>query len=212
MENVPTQHTQIDSVQTSSATHKGNTSQHVKAQVTMALGALDTLYKENIKAYAQELHSYTQKIENAHTQLVLLHKEKEPHTNTLLSLEKEVDFALRLLKRLTEEWCQKSVVISELENELTHLEHTSKERKKILKNRNETLMKLHIEIENTELILLEHELQKQNILLLLEPIERKITTLEQFIKELESEKHYIETYRLHQLSPTIQNSKQTLIS
>jgi len=212
MSNVSTELTPADSVQTSSVTQKDDTSEHLKAQVTMALSALDTLYKENISAYAQELHNYTREIENAHTQLIVLHKEKEPHTNALRSIEKEVDYTLRLLERLTEEWCQKSVVISELENELTHLKHTSKEREKILKNRNETLVKLHIEIEDTELLLLEHELQKQNILLLLEPIERKITTLEQSIKELESQKHYIETYRLHQLSPAIQNSNHTLIS
>ncbi len=207
-----TQLTPVVPQETSSKRDKNDTSEQAKVQVAIALSALDTLYKENISAYAKELHNHTRKIENLHAQLLLLHKEKEPHANALLSTEKEVDYALRLLERLTEEWCQKSIVISELESELTHLEHTSKEREKILKNRNEILKKLQIEIEDIELSLLEHELQKQNMLLLLEPIERKITTLEQSIKKLESEKHYIESYHLHQLSPTIKNSKTTLTS
>ncbi|WP_295421515.1 hypothetical protein [Sulfurovum sp.] len=205
-----TQSTPVVSPQTSSETHKRKASEHVKAQVTMALSTLDTLYKENINAYAQELHACTRKIENARHQLELLYKEKEPHANALRLTEKEVDYALRLLERLTEEWCQKSAVISELESELTHLQHTSKERENILKNRNEALEKLHVEIEDIELSLLEHELQKQNILLLLEPIERKISTLEQSIRELESEKRYIEASHLHHLAPAIQNSKPAL--
>jgi len=203
-------HTPIIVPKPSSSIHSNDASEYVKAQVTLALSTLETLYKENIHSYAQELHTYTRKIEDAYNQLDLLYRKKEPHANDLLSVEKDVDYELRLLEKLTEEWCQQSVVINELESELTHLEHTSKERNKILKNRNESLGKLHVEIEDIELSLLEHELQKQNILLIIEPIEREIITLEQSIKALESEKRYMEASHLHQLSPAIQSSKPAL--
>jgi hypothetical protein len=45
----------------------------------------------------------------------------------------------------------------------------------------------------------------------MEPMEREIKTLEQSIKDLESEKRYIESAYLHQLSPTSASSNHTLI-
>jgi hypothetical protein len=51
-----------------------------------------------------------------------------------------------------------------------------------------------------ELTLLNYELEKQNLVLKIEPIERKIYTLEQNIRELESKKRYIETSYLHRVS------------
>jgi len=179
-------------------------------QVVAAMHMLDAMYKKNISDYAEKLHTYTQEIENQKNQLALLLKEKAPHTTALLNIEKEVDYTLRLLERLTEGWCQKSVVITELDNELSHLNHTSDERKNILRERKQTLKNLNTEIEDTELSLLEHELEKQNILLLLEPIERQITTLEQNIQTLESEKRYIEASQLHTLSPVMQNGTSAL--
>jgi len=169
------------------------------------------MYKKNISDYAEKLHTYTQEIENQKNQLALLLKEKAPHTTALLNIEKEVDYTLRLLERLTEGWCQKSVVITELDNELSHLNHTSDERKNILRERKQTLENLNTEIEDTELSLLEHELEKQNILLLLEPIERKIMALEQSIQSLESEKRYTEASQLHTLSPTMQSGTPALL-
>ena len=187
-------------------------SKHSQNQVVMAMSMLDTMYKKNISDYAEKLHNCIREIENKKNELALLLKEKSPHTTTLLSIEKEVEYTMRLLERLTEDWCQKSVVIAEIDNELTHLKHTDKERKNILRERNEILEKLQIEIEDIELLLLKHELEKQNILLFLEPIERKIITLEQNIQALESEKHYIESSQLHTLSPAMQNSTLALLN
>jgi len=180
-------------------------------QVVAAMSMLDAMYKKNISDYAEKLHTYTQEIENQKNQLALLLKEKAPHTTALLNIEKEVDYTLRLLERLTEGWCQKSVVITELDNELSHLNHTSDERKNILRERKQTLENLNTEIEDTELSLLGHELEKQNILLLLEPIERKMMALEQSIQALESEKRYTEASQLHALSPTMQSGTPALL-
>ncbi len=195
----------------STSQYHTDTAEQIKAQVTMALSTLDTLYKENINSYAQELHEYTRKIENVKGRIKLLIKEKEPHEKRLLLIQKEIDYELRLLERLTEEWSQKSIVICELEKELSQLDHSVQKRKDILKNRNVTLEKLSLEIEDIELSLLEHELEKQNLLLIIEPIEREINTLTQTKKELESQKHYMESSHLHHLTPSLQTSPKTLI-
>jgi len=190
---------------------QSNTSHQLKAEVTMALSALDSLYKENISAYANEIHAYTHKIEKLQSRLEVLLKEKEPHTATLQTHQHDTDYTLRSLEKLTEEWTQQSLVITALENELKQLDHSPKEREQILKARNETLKSLTLEIENIELLLLEHELQRQNTLLFMEPIEREIKTLEQSIKDLESEKRYVESAYLHKISPSSQSSNHALI-
>jgi len=165
----------------------GESSDRVTAQVAMALSALDNRYKENIADYAQELHSCTHKIEMARIDLEMLQKQKEPHDNTLLLVEKELEYALRLLERLTEQWVRKTAVVSELETELENLGH-SEESGSVLQSRRTELESLQTEIEDLELTLLNHELEKQNLLLKIEPAERRMAALEQSIRELESKK------------------------
>lgn len=211
MENTSTALTPIiDTTNSEISTQAHNNSEHIKAQVTLALSALDSLYKKNISDYAQKVHESTLKIDNARNRLEQLNKAKKPHEETLSSCQIELDYTLRLLERLSEEWCQKSLVIVELENEFSTLDYSEEERKKRVEPRQNTVKKVAFEIENIELSLLEHELEKQNILILIEPIEREITLLERTLRELESEKRYIEASYLHHLSPAVQNANVTL--
>ena len=182
-----------------------------KTQIVTALNMLDTMHKENINTYAKKLHDYTRKIEDKKSQLTPLYKEMEPHKEALDNAQKEVDYMLRALENLTEKWCQKSMVISELDSELSNLEYSSNEREQILKHRNQTVKEIDFEIEEIELLLLKYELEKQNILLFIEPIGQKIIALKQSIKELEAEKRYIEASQLHTLSSnTIKNINKAL--
>ncbi|BAF72552.1 hypothetical protein [Sulfurovum sp. NBC37-1] len=174
-------------------------SEQTVAKVAIALSALDNRYKENIADYAQELHSYTHKIDNARIELEMLLKQKEPYDDTLIAVEKEAEYALRLLQRLTDQYIQKTVVASELEDELKNLGH-SEESRGVLQNRRIELDRLQTEIEDFELTLLDYELEKQNLLLKIEPITRKISALEQNIRELESKKRYIESAHLHRIT------------
>ncbi len=192
-------------------TSKNDTSSQVKAEVTMALSRLDNLYKENIRSYANELHSCTHALEKLHNQLNVLLKEKAPHIATLEIHEKDIDYTLRLLERLTQEWVQKSLIITELETEFKQLSQADDKHEHIISSRKNALKTVAFEIENVEISLLEHELQKQNILLLIEPIEREIKILKQSIKDLESKKRYIESTYLHQISPSGQDAQQLLL-
>jgi chromosome segregation ATPase len=173
----------------------------MKAEVMMALNTLDSIYKENIKSYADSLHDCTRQIEDAQHQLEQLYKEIKPHTSTLTDIEKELDYELRTLERFTTEWTEVTLVINALTEELSQLNHSEVERNEVLKSRNDTLKKLQNDIDNTEIKLLEHALQKQNITLIIEPTEREISALELRIKKLKSKKQYIEASHLHQLSP-----------
>ena len=175
-------------------------SAQITAQVAMALGTLDSRYKENIAAYAEELHECTHQIETARIELDQVKKEKEPYSNDLHSVEKEIDHEIRLLEHLTEQWTQKAVVVSELEAELKHLSYSPHEGDAMLNNRYRDLKKLHEEIEDLEVVTLKHELEKQNLLLKIEPIDRKINRLLKTIQELESRKRYIESSYLHRIT------------
>jgi len=182
-------------------------STQITSQVTMALSALDSRYKENVATYAQELSECTHKIETVCIDLDLIKKEKEPYENALLLVEKEIDHGVRMLEHFSEQWIQKTVVIVELESELNHLEHIKKSNM-MFQNRYEELKKLQLEIENCELILLNHELERQNILLKIEPINHKVHAFEKNIRELESKKRYIESSYLHRITQVIPIQQQ----
>lgn len=186
-------------------------SKATKTDVIMALNVLDSMYKNNIRAYADALHTCTKDIENSKNTLAQLLKEIAPQKSLLDTLEKELDFELRLLEKLTQEWQQSTLIIDALHEELSQLNHSKKERESVLKNRYSTLEKLKLEIKETEIKLLSHELEKQNILLSIEPTESKIVTLTQHIKKLENQKRYIESAQLHQISTTPNASSAPLI-
>ena len=181
----------------------------ITAQVTMALSTLDSRYKENVANYAEELHACTHKIETERISLDLLEKEKEPHHNALIAVDKEIDHELRLLEHFTEQWIQKTVVVAELEMELKHLAERQ-ENEMMFKHRYEELKKLQHEISDLEITLLKDELEKENLLLKMEPLDHKIRALQKSIGELESKKQYIESAYLHRITQVMPSGEQIL--
>ncbi len=171
-----------------------------KVEVVTALSMLDNIYKGNINNYANQLHEFTYKIEQINAQLKPLYEALKPHQKSLEIIEKDIDYALRTLENLTEKWCQKYMIINELDSELSNLKHNLRERKKILQHRNKDIEDIDSEIEDIELPLLQNELEKQNILMLIEPINEKILEFKNSIKKIEAQKHYIESSQLHNLS------------
>lgn len=182
-----------------------------KAEVIMALNTLDNIYKNNIRSYADTIHECTHQMDDTRNHLEILYKEIKPHKITLLETQKEIDYEIRTLEHFTQEWNQITLVIQALQKELAQLKHSEKEQEHVLKSRNASLKKLKKDIENTELRLLEHALQKQNIVILIKPTEREITALELRMKQLESQKRYIESSYLHHISPSGQSEKPRLL-
>ena len=167
-----------------------------KAHVAMALSALDSRYKENLASYAEELHACTHRIETAQIELDHLKEKQKPYLDAIREIEKEIDYEIHMLERLSEQYVQKSMVNIELEKELSSLEQTESS----LAYRKEELHKLDHEIAELELSLLRHELQHQNNKLLLEPIEQDIRAKEKQLRQLQAEKHYIESSHLHRIT------------
>ncbi len=190
-------------------TQKSEVSAQIAAQVTMALSTLDGRYKENVANYAQELHACTHKIETVRISLDLLLKEKEPYNSTLLEVEKEVNHHLRMLEHFTEKWIQKVVVVTELETEFQRLDEFQK-KEMIFRHRREELNRLEQDIGDTELTLLKYELEKENLLLKMEPIEHKIRALQKSLGELESQKRYIEASHLHRITQVMPSEQVQL--
>ena len=180
---------------------------YTTAQVAMALGALDSKYKENIADYAKELHTYTHKIENATIELKHLYAQKAPYSNLLDTLEKEVEYGLRMLEHFTEQWLRKTAVVNGLEKEIGHIDTGNNG---VLKNRKEDLWQLKEEIEELELSVLKNELERQNTALKIEPIDQKIRALEKKIEEYEAQKRYMESTHLHQLTQVTLTSQPRL--
>ena len=183
--------------------HSSNTKEYkvyTKSDIALALMALDNTYKENIQNYANEIHSCTYHIEKLQNRLERLKKEYTPHLTTLEEYTQEVNHTLHLLEHLTQEWLQQSAV-------LTALKHELKDSKELhistIKHREVQLRQLDNEIADIEIKLLEQELQKQNLLLSIEPKQKEICSIEQSLKDLESKKRFIESTYLHHLTPTI---------
>jgi len=170
-----------------------------KAQVAMALSALDNRYKENLASYAKKLHACTHSIETAKIELEHLKTKRTPYLEAMQEVEKETGYELKMLERLSEQFIQKSIVIQELERELNRTENTSSSNQTVIYKKEE-LQTLEKEIANLELSLLEHELERQNHILALEPIEQQIRAQEQLIRKLEAQKHYIESSHLHHIT------------
>jgi chromosome segregation ATPase len=189
-----------------SALHAAQT----KAHVAMALSALDSRYKENLAAYAEELHACIHRIETARIELEHLKEKRKPYREALLAAEKEIDHEMRMLERLSEQYVQKSLIIIELKKELASAGDT--ETQSSLPYRENELASLNTEIENLELLLLDHELERQNHLLSLEPVEQQIRAKEKHLRQLEAEKHYIESSHLHRITKVSTDQQPKLLS
>ena len=195
-------------------TTEDNTSLHAartQAHVAMALSVLDSRYKENLASYADELHECSHRIETARIELDMLKEKKKPYLDALIASEKEVDYEMRMLERLSEQFIQNTLVSVELEKELARMEKEESTQSSLLYRKDE-LNRLQREIEDLELSLLQHELERQNHKLALEPIEQQIRTQEKLLRELESEKRYIESSHLHRITQVASVDEPTLLA
>ncbi|MCF6205837.1 MAG: hypothetical protein L3J47_02925 [Sulfurovum sp.] len=183
---------------------------HAAAQVAVALGMLESRYRENVASYAEVLHKVNHEIEMAKIELTQFKEQKRPYDDDLTQMLKEIDHELKLLEHLTQRWMQDAGVIRELSREMKHLANPG-EMADRLAYREENLMALDEEIAALELNLLNHELEKENLQLKIEPIEQKIRSVEKRIAELESEKRYIESAQLHKITQVVSPEENALL-
>lgn len=167
----------------------------VTHQVSMALSAIENRYKESIAGYAEEMQHYTMQIEKVQSEITQLTEMKSADEALLGNIDGDVAYEMRLLERLHEQFLQKMAVRTELLSLVNEKDVAESESK------NEILLhELLDEIEELEITLLKKELEKQNTLQKLEPVRQQIQTLEFKLKELELEKKYLESTKVHKLS------------
>lgn len=182
------------------------------AETIVALSMLDSKYRENVAAYAEALHACNHEIARVRVELEQLEKQKQPYAETIEISDREVDHQLRMLEHFSEEWIRKTEVASELAHELTLLKYDTEENSGTLRHREREIEALGEKIEALELTLLKQELERQNTLLKLEPIEQKIRAAERTLKELEAKKAYIESSHLHRIAQIGSADRPALIS
>lgn len=180
----------------------------ITQHVTMALGKMESAYKERVAAFADELHQLGAQIDKLTKEIELLEKAKEQDEQIVTLLDREIDSELKFLERQTDQLLRKAEVTAELQSELNAL--PSNESEHLLRSRHLILKELNKEIEETEIILLQKELEKQNRELELEPKRQQIRTLQLQINELQAQKRYIESSGMHKLTqPALPTRSQT---
>jgi len=176
--------------------------QHLEKEVTyhvaMALGEVEKGYKERIAAFAEELHALNGKIATVKDEISLIEKENEEKERALQQLRNEVDAEIKFLERMTDQLLKKAELLAALRRELADVDETK--RRGVIEAKQTVLIELKKEIEESEIALLQKELEAQNLRLELEPSRQHIRTLKLKISELEAQKRFLESAGTHRLT------------
>jgi chromosome segregation ATPase len=181
--------------------------EEVTYHVALALGEADRNFKERVAAYAEELHRINAQIASLRNEIELVKKSLEPKERVLQVVRNETEAELKYLERLNAQFIRKAEVIAELKNELADIDPNK--RKDVLKAKYAILKELRSEIEESEIDLLQKELEAQNLGIELEPARQHLRTLEFQLSELEAQKQYLEGAGTHRLTRRILASDTT---
>jgi len=173
------------------------TSTHGKSMSTI-VHEIDNYYKKGALAYTEGLSRYKVEISKLKNKIKKLTDDKEKEEIALKNIEQELVVNTRFLERLQDEFIQKLNSIEELNNEYKNVVQ-EKEYKKLLTQKSKALYKVQDELEDLEVTQLNFELERINTLELLEPKRREIMRIVECSKELELEKEYFTSTKLHQL-------------
>jgi chromosome segregation ATPase len=176
---------------------------YAELQVTTALSTMQRHYQENIAAFAETMHELSMRIDECKSDIEKLKREIAPHETELERFHADVAAQTALLENLNERYIRKCSVLEEFEKELARSKNTEA---LALQHRYDELEELLEEIEALEITLLQKELERQNIILRIEPQRQRIIALENEIGKLEAQKRYIESAKLHDLMPKLGTS------
>jgi hypothetical protein len=176
-----------------SSTHA--TQADVAYQMTMALSNLNGHYKKEIHSYVEELQQYIFTIEKYKNEILLQKKSLKPQEDIFEALKHDISYDLRILERSNNKFLEDSKLLIELKSFLGDDNH----KERFLEKQN-TLQHLLVEIKEIEKTLLIKELEKQNILLKMKPLLKKIEILESDLNKVVLEKNFMESTKIHQIS------------
>jgi len=177
-------------------------------QLHTALRHIEQGYSERIAALADEIHKLDAQIEQIEKDIALLEKEKAPQEEHIERLDREIESEMKFIEKLSEQLIKKAEVTAELKQELDTL--PSSESSHMLQNRKMILNELKKEIEETEILLMQKELDRQNSLIEIEPIRQQIKSLQVQKNALKAQKRYAESSGMHKLTqPALPTRSQT---
>jgi len=175
-----------------------NPKEKIEHNLTLLAQKINNSYKEGISAYTETLSNYGLEIEALKNKIYTLHKAYKVEEEQLKFIEKERDHEARFLQKLDDAFTQKVLVIHELNTQYASLMERS-EYTNVLKRKKNELQLFLDEIEEVEITLLQQELERINLLIILNPKRTKILQLQEDLKRLEREREYYSLTKLQQL-------------
>lgn len=179
-------------------TQTQNNNENIEQNLTLLAQKIDNSYKEGIQHYTEALTQFNLEIKALKNQIETLDNANKHEEEKLKILEKEIDYEERFLQKLNENFTQKVNSIDELKTQYSHLIQNDEYNTILQKKINELQLALD-EIEELEITLLQQELERVNLLILLNPKQQKILELKENLNKLELEQEYYALNKLQQL-------------
>lgn len=170
-----------------------------KLQLIHKLNEIDKSYKRGVLEYKESIQAYNIEIERLKNQITLEHEYCEKEEKNLLLIEHELLFENKAYDKLQVKFLGFINSIDELKNEYKDVLDESRY-ESTLKRKEKELLELLDDVEVSELILLNKELERLNILESFEPKQMQLKRVKIALKELEMEKSYFESMGLHKVS------------
>ncbi len=172
-----------------------------------AVREIEHHYREGIIAYADGLSRYGLEISKLKANISTEKKLIEKDEAALIVLERTVGYDEKLLQKINDNFSQKIHSMQELDREYKDMLN-NQEYKKLDTRKKHELQELLDETEELEMILLQRELERLNLLIKLEPKRGLIAELESELIELRLDKTHFESTKLHQIPRMLNNSKK----
>jgi hypothetical protein len=170
-----------------------------KLQLIHKLNEIDRNYKRGVLEYKESIQAYNIEIEKLKNQIALESEYCDKEEKNLLMIEHELVFENKAYDKLQVQFSQFINSIEELKYEykdvLDEVRYES-----TLKRKEKELLELLDDIEVSELLLLNKELERLNMLEYFEPKQASLKKVKIALKELEMEKTYFESMGLHKVS------------
>jgi len=172
---------------------------NIYKQVNQSLRDIEAYYTQSIQTYVEELSHYRVKLQKLTSDIEALKEEEQKNLILLRPIEDEVYYHQKQLDKLNQVFEQKIIYKETLDEDYEEL--LDAKRKDVLHRKHKKeLAQLLTEIEESETILLQQELQKINILASLEPIQQQIVQLENQYKETILDKEHYETTKASKIA------------
>jgi len=173
---------------------------NLKMDFISKIQEIDNIYQKGASEYTETIHRYNLEIEQLKSDINLKNSKNKKEEKDLLDIENELSYTSRHFETLHNKFNQKLHSINELSTEYKEVLSKEKYNETLIRKERE-IFELVDEIEELELTLLKHELQRINIASILSKKQKVVELLESELKEVELKKSYFESIGLKKVTP-----------